>query len=507
MGALLNWPNSSKSQDKRPVKLWVGNMKMYLVFGADNVALLFGNSKHLARDNLTKQAFHHSNTSQKPPENTKGHSLRANAKKIAEIGDEEAARIGRKLHDMQHLYLSQPSEIKAITDRFSGFLQEQIEDSLKPSSNVTLGANDHKHDSPYQSKNAVSLFQFLKHRMFIASTAALMGTRILELNRNLIEDYWAYDEAFLLGLPELMYPAGESARDRLLSAVKHYVEEGYKAEDRVAMDNSTWDRHFGCKLFRASLQEMSDGGIAVEDQAGAILSLVWATASNSIPLTGWILASLLEQPQLHSELRKEILLAVDSRPNTDSTTPDSLKTLSFDMSRLSSLPLLNSIYHECLRLRASVTVTRRLTADIEIGGYTLRTGAFVMTPSYLAHIEPIAWNDKKGYGARHFRPKRFTNDEKTAAATLKAENFFPYGGGNAICPGRFFSKQQILVATAIIILKLDMELEGYVGADRKAEIANAPEPDQRYAGGGVMPPEGDWVMKIRRRGDEKRDNG
>ena len=528
MRAVLSLSNSAKSLDKRPVKLLMGSMKLYLVFGPENVSTLFGSSKHLARDNLTNQAFSHSNTRQNPEnKGSKGKNLPqldgTSSKRIAEINDEEAARVGRKLHDMQHLYLSQSSEIQIITQIFSEVLQSQIDESLSAFARAL--PKFERDDQTTFLENPVPLFKYLKRTMFVASTVALMGTRILELNPSLIDDYWAYDEAFLLGLPDLMYPVGDAARDKLLSAVQRYVEDFYKVDQAAKVDDMVWDKQFGCRLFSASLQAMDERGIAIEDQAGAILSLVWATASNSIPLTGWIIASLLEEPDLLSELRQEILSAVDSGSTKSPTMHDHQEAISFDMTRLSTLPLLSSIYHECLRLRASVTVTRRLTADIEIGGYTLRKGNFVMTPSYLAHTDPAIWNHQDGHEARSFVAKRFVdaseadalphetsnglinrtkkveggNKSSRGAHTLRPESFFPYGGGNAICPGRFFSKQQILVATAIIVSKMDMELVRYIAADGKTELASAPESDQRYAGGGVIPPEGDWVLKLKSR--------
>ncbi|KAI4155070.1 MAG: hypothetical protein LQ340_001249 [Diploschistes diacapsis] len=476
-------------------------MKVYLVFGTENVSALFANSQYLARDNLTRQAFYNSSARTKPTKDGNEDvkipdGRKRTARRIAGSDGEEAARISRKLHDMQHLYLSQPAEIKVITEKFSQVFQEQLrvlfgsvpENVAQPDAGTRVG----------EPERTVHLFQMLKRTMFIASTVALMGTRILELSPEVVEDYWAYDEAFLLGLPELMYPAGSSARDKLLDAVKRYVEAAHDAGLDSQENEAVWDRNSGCRLFRESLKEMEARGIAHEDQAGALLSLVWATASNSIPLTGWILSTLLEDPSLLVELRDELSTAVTSESDAMLNLTEPAGTATFDMARLNSLPLLNSIYHECLRLRTSVTVTRRLTADIKIGGYTLRKGNFVMAPSYLAHNDSIAWDDGNGHSAQSFLAKRFVKSTRSNDS-LAPETFFPYGGGNAICPGRFFSKQQILVAVAIAVLGLDMELQSYVGMDGKKERDMAPMPDQRYAGGGVMPPEGDWILSWKRR--------
>ena len=484
---------------------------MYLVFGTENVGTLFQNSKHLSRDNLTRQAFHNSNAKIKAGADVGSDGKRADAtnsttKSIAEINDEEAARISRKLHDMQHLYLSQPAEVRLLTGKFSESLQEAIRKALNLPDQGVLQPDKDSEDK--HSARTVPLFRFLEGAMFVASTAALMGTRILELNPNLVYDYWAYDKAFLLGLPELVYPEGKGARDKLLEAVRRYVEEAHNASDWKGTDKAYWDANVGSKLFRESLKEMDSRGIALEDQAGALLSLVWATASNSIPLTGWVMSTVLEDRSLLAELRKELAASFTSEPDSVFSIANPGMIATFDLSRLSSLPLLSSIYYECLRLRTSTTVTRRLTTDVEIGGYTLRKGNFVMAPSYLAHTDNSVWADGDETDARHFQPKRFCKSEQTEKTQtegehpedpLRPETFLPYGGGNAICPGRFFSKQQILVATAILVLMLDMELEKHVGLDGKTDLDKAPVPDQRYAGGGVMPPEGDWIVRIRAR--------
>ena len=514
MGSTAN-KSSSKSPDSRPVRLVVGSMKMYLVFGAENVAALFRNSKHLARDNLTRQAFHNSNAKIRADVNAafKDKTAAKNrasekdgdaCKKIAEIDDEEAARISRKLHDMQHLILSQPFEIRNNTAEFSDSFQKELLKTLVSNSGNVSAADDETGISSYTTP----LFKLLKQTMFVASTTALMGFRILKENPDLVDNYWAYDEAFLLGLPELMYPAGNSARDKLLKAVKSYVE-GARGRLDIGKDGDVyWNSDVGCKLFRESLREMIDRGIAVEDQAGALLSLVWATASNSIPLTTWMIATLLEDQDLLNEVHKELAPAVTNHDALfDSADPNNVVII--DDRSLGSMPLLNSIYHECLRFRTSVTVTRRLTTDIEIGGCSLRKGNFVMAPSYLAHMDASVWKSHGGHGPHNFWPKRFCGTSQTEdddqisfnpEVALKPESFLPYGGGNAICPGRFFSKLQILTAVATIVLMLDLEVKNYIEADNGAETDRPPKPDQRYAGGGVMPPDGDWAVKFTPRG-------
>jgi cytochrome P450 len=493
-------------------------MKMYLVFGQENVSTLFKNSKYLEKDNLTRQAFQNSSATETKPIN--GAEKTNNSKKLAEIDDAEAARIGRKLHDMQHLLLSQPNEVKVITEKFISSFQNELQLAFKEPTRYGL-----KEESE-PLLVAGPIFGLIKRAMFVASTVSLMGTQILKLNPDLVETYWAYDEAFLLGLPELVYPAGSSARDKLLSAVQKYIEAGHKNYDWDQLDNPSWEEHFGCRLFRSTLKELKDRGIAIPDQANAIVSLVWATASNSVPLTTWMLMTFAQDSKLALKVRSELAKAVIEEGDS----------FTLNIGKLST-PLLQSVYLESLRLRTSVTVTRRLTADVVIGGYLLKKDHYVMAPSYLAHTSNELWEppNSTDSSAKSFQPDRFSSlgslassaGEKVAieSATsevkssteesdtqskvetshlrraIRPENFFPYGGGNAVCPGRFFSKQKILAAAAIALLRIDfVNIEGAVESDGVTKMklnSKGLSPDERYAGGGVMPPDGDLIVKMK----------
>lgn len=210
------------------------------------------------------------------------------------------------------------------------------------------------------------------------------------------------------------------------------------------------------------------------------------------------------------------------------------------MPKAASSSLLNSLYLETLRLRTSVTVTRRLTADLEIGGYTLKKGHYVMAPSWLPHTSPDLWGDElpplssaSSDNPKFFEPRRFAHivpsalahaggkvdipasstpsNEKSTPSEKEAEenysgrlraalhpaNFFPYGGGNAVCPGRFFSKVEIEAAVAVFVLMIELEITA--GQQYEAQA------DERYAGGGVMPPVEDIVVRLKGR-DVKMDS-
>lgn len=66
-----------------------------------------------------------------------------------------------------------------------------------------------------------------------------------------------------------------------------------------------------------------------------------------------------------------------------------------------------------------------------------------------------------------------------------------------MCPGRFFAKQEILTAVAIMVVKFEMQMVGFVGHDGKRS-ERGPEGDVKGAGAGALLPDRDLLVRIRR---------
>ena len=193
-------------------------------------------------------------------------------------------------------------------------------------------------------------------------------------------------------------------------------------------------------------------------------------------------------------LREEISGAV-------SISADGIDRL--DIQALTSLPLLQSVYTECLRLRVSIIVTRQLRTDLSLSGYTLKAGNAVMLPCWAAHSEAAVWSDRD-HPVESFWPERFlaTADDGCGkpvfSMSTEPGHFFPFGGGSSICPGRFFAKQEILAAVAIMIAAFEMEVVAFVDEDG-AVSARGPESSMENAGTGVLLPDRDIRVRMRRR--------
>jgi cytochrome P450 len=78
---------------------------------------------------------------------------------------------------------------------------------------------------------------------------------------------------------------------------------------------------------------------------------------------------------------------------------------------------------------------------------------------------------------------KFTTESVTGS-------FIPYGGGQKMCPGRFYAKQQALGAMALFLAMFDIELK---------EKDKLPLPNMNFFAFGVIPPNGKIPARIRRR--------
>ena len=87
---------------------------------------------------------------------------------------------------------------------------------------------------------------------------------------------------------------------------------------------------------------------------------------------------LMKNPNLLQAIKEEVSQAEIS---------DGHSARTLDYKRLVSLPLLQSVYTEALRLHVSVLVTRTSIEPITIAGYHLPKGSIVQAPTEVAHLD------------------------------------------------------------------------------------------------------------------------
>lgn len=237
---------------------------------------------------------------------------------------------------------------------------------------------------------------------------------------------------------------------------------------------------------------------------------IHSTNANAIPAAAWFLLELLFDPTLEARVHKEFSAALIA-PADPSHVPV------FDINKLCSGPLCQSIYAETLRLRVQVMVQRKALQDINFVGWDIKKGEILTIGSGNEAMDETVWNagsKSEPHPLHEFWADRFLiypNDptsgplkpregvavpEKVAdkgepkfSLDGLANSWIPFSGAPRLCPGRHFAKQEMISAAAIMISAFEIELK----------ITKKPENDKGYFGFGTLPPKGRIPCRIRRR--------
>ena len=267
-------------------------------------------------------------------------------------------------------------------------------------------------------------------------------------------------------------------------------------------------------------------------------------------MIAWELIDTYIRPDVLARARADVQSCVEEGLNTP---------LHLNFTKLFSKPLLLSIYAEELRLRNGVIIQRVPVVDgFSINGFNFPKDRMIVASSWHEQRDREVWNQGGGNGGEvhdveDFWADRFVvypddpfsgprkpgKDVKVKVAGVEdgekkeprynidsvAGSFIPYGGGKSlfffdpqhmhnhikpslyihlinlvvypltlytgakVCPGRFYAKQEAVTGLALFITKFDVEFLG----DKKFK------PNTSFFPFGVVPPLGDFRVKIRRR--------
>jgi cytochrome P450 len=161
-------------------------------------------------------------------------------------------------------------------------------------------------------------------------------------------------------------------------------------------------------------------------------------------------------PMSDEELRDELVTVLGAGHETTATG------LAWAMERLLRAPramarlresvaagedeYLDATIRETLRARpVIVDVARRLTEPLEIGGYRLRAGTYVM-----AAIAPMHYREDLFPRPEEFRPERFIEE--------KADNYawIPFGGGVRRCIGAAFAEYEMRIVLREFVARAEL---------------------------------------------------
>jgi hypothetical protein len=339
---------------------------------------------------------------------------------------------------LYHEYLLAPSQVNVLTSKFVETFRKELE--------------------PLEGASVRDLVLTIRDVMFTASTTAFMGSKVLELCPNWASDFWAFDADMLklfFGFPRFLCKDAHAALEGLLDAGGKWHEAARENFDAEASKDLDWEPWYGCRFIRERQSMYEKAGMSTRGSVTPDVGFLFGLSSNAIPATTWTLCHVITSadPTLLPELMAEL---------TSAQRPDG----NLDINKLIQLPLLNSMYSETLRMYVDVLVTRTINRSFTVPsshaghpGYLLEKGNIAMAPSYMSHRDPNFWSS---YGDEATDPdiwhaRRFLHQGRYSTSGT-SNRLFPYGGGNHMCPGRIFAKQEILAAIAIVLLTFDIHV-------------------------------------------------
>ncbi|XP_027479019.1 prostacyclin synthase [Zalophus californianus] len=238
------------------------------------------------------------------------------------------------------------------------------------------------------------------------------------------------------------------------------------------------------------LLHLEETGVAEAMQARAMVLQLWATQGNMGPAAFWLLLFLLKNPEALAAVRGELeqLLSRAEQPISQMTT--------LPQKVLDTMPVLDSVLSESLRLTAAPFITREVVVDLALPmadgrEFSLRRGdRLLLFPFLSPQKDPDIYTDPEVFKYNRFlnsdgsEKKDFYKDGKR----LKSYSL-PWGAGHNQCVGKAYAINSIKQFVFLVLGHFELEL---INPD--VEI---PEFDLSRYGFGLMQPEHDVPVRYR----------
>ncbi|PVI03948.1 cytochrome P450 [Periconia macrospinosa] len=468
---------------QRPVHLKLGPESLFVIQGARNLRTLWRFSSNLSPNST----FHYALT------NFFGMNEKSSKTYLLDdsgIGHEPTAgssvkphnRVGFLNHHLFTDFLTGPG-FRPLTTRFEkeimGFKARILD----------MCGSEKK-----ETKRTGDFLELFTMELTRTSLHATCGPLLLELDPDFPRRFWIYScglPHFLRRIPRLFAREAYEARDSLVASVKlWHTAARLRFEPRYVDEAADVDPFWGCNFFRRRQETL--GGIDNYD-ADAIASedfaAIWGFNHNVILAAFWVSYEVFRDRALLSRVENEVAACADP------TKPSGI-----DVEKLVTMPLLQSIWAETLRLRVHIFMSRKVSqADLNINHWLVPRDNVVFVSSTPAHMDTASWScgPDDSHALNEFWADRFLvpQSDGTAAFRLDASmsgSWIPFGGGVQMCPGRHFAKREALLTCAILVSCFDVDL---VVPDGGMEM------DWSTCGTGTLKPKARIPYSIGRKGD------
>ncbi|KAK3317496.1 putative cytochrome P450 [Cercophora scortea] len=487
-------------QNSRIAKFHLVSTPVFLVSGPENIQTLFARSHKVGNETIFLENVFPALYRMSKDEKQRFADDKSGRGRQPAPGTEHMPAHQRYWHGYEHVhseYLSRAQHQRPMAEQFQTFIAAALDKHFPPG----LAAKP----------ETVSVMDFCRRHVAEAAVKTLLGPRIFELFPDVLDAFWEFDSnicLITLALPKWLFPGPYRAQERFYTIIRKYLAATYTddAFDSVAAeaDQDGWNPKSGARVSRELVKWLKTSGFQDEVAVGALAMLMFAMTSNTIPIVMWMMIEITRDPSLLCAVRDEVAQAYISQPGKDAAS----RTL--DLDKLSTMPFLQSVFAEVLRLHMNFNLMRNVNEPIAVEGFTLPRGSMLQAPMKVAHYDETVWG-APGHAAAQFWAERHIKYEETAdadgsvrkvpvfAMAGRPSSFFPFGGGQQICPGRHLAKHEIFTVIALLVSKFEIEPLEWTNTDGSPSL-RAARGDPRFSGIGAMPPDRDLKMRWTRIG-------
>jgi cytochrome P450 len=188
----------------------------------------------------------------------------------------------------------------------------------------------------------------------------------------------------------------------------------------------------------AAVTERPDLGVTVPEVRDEAATLFLAGHDSTSASLAWFWYCLSAHPSVQERAMAEV---------------DQLGGRTIDFSDIGRLKYLEMVVKESMRLYpvTGFLYSREPKEDIELGGYTLERGSWVLMSPYIVQRNPDHFPDPE-----KFDPERFSHERANEIAPYTYLNF---GAGPRICVGKNLATMQITLIAATVLQRFRLVLD------------------------------------------------
>ena len=191
------------------------------------------------------------------------------------------------------------------------------------------------------------------------------------------------------------------------------------------------------KLLLAVDEEGDGTGMTDQQARDEAMTLFNGGHDTAAAALTWLWYVLAHHPDVKQRLTREIDAVLAGRPATYE-----------DVARL---PYTEMVIKETLRMYPPTwCMTRGAVTDVELGGYRIDRGTWLIVSPYVTQHDPRYFEDPD-----RFDPERFSPDR---ADKIEPFTYFPFGGGPRVCIAKPMAMMQLALIAATMLQHAELDL-------------------------------------------------